>query len=76
MTFDLLIKGGHVLDPGQGLDGPMDIAISAGRIDETGPDLDSGQARRTIQVTDSNRRVVPGLFPKGERRLGLRTRQL
>lgn len=30
MTDDLLIKGGHVLDPGQGLDGTMDIAITGG----------------------------------------------
>lgn len=32
MTYDLLIKGGHVLDPGQGLDGIRDIAITDGKI--------------------------------------------
>ena len=32
MTYDLLIKGGHVLDPGQGLDGTRDIAITGGKI--------------------------------------------
>ena len=32
MTYDLLVKGGHVLDPGQGLDGRLDIAISGGKI--------------------------------------------
>ena len=32
MTYDLLIKGGHVLDPGQGLDAALDIAITGGKI--------------------------------------------
>ena len=39
MSFDLLIKGGHVLDPGQGLDGRFDIAITAGRIAAIEPDI-------------------------------------
>ena len=32
MPYDLLIKGGHVLDPGQNLDGQFDIAVSDGKI--------------------------------------------
>lgn len=28
MPFDLLIKGGHVLSPGDGLDGACDIGIA------------------------------------------------
>ena len=32
MRFELLIKGGKVLDPGAGLDGALDIAIDGGRI--------------------------------------------
>lgn len=27
--YDLLVKGGHVLDPGQGLDAKLDIAVTA-----------------------------------------------
>ena len=30
MPYDLLIKGGHVLDPGQGLDGRLDIGDPPG----------------------------------------------
>src|SRR5579859_3849019 len=62
MAYDLLIKGGHVLDPGQGLDGPLDIAVSAGRIAAIQPDIPTSEARRTVQVRGSSRYVVPGLI--------------
>jgi dihydroorotase len=28
--YDLLLKGGHVIDPKNGIDGPMDVAIAGG----------------------------------------------
>ena len=62
MTYDLLIKGGHVLDPGQGLDGRLDIAIAAGRIAAIEPDIPASQAQRTLEIRGANRRVVPGLI--------------
>ena len=31
-TFDLVIAGGRVIDPAQGLDGRFDVAISGDRI--------------------------------------------
>jgi len=62
MPYDLLIKGGHVLDPGQNLDGQFDIAVSDGKIAAIEPIIDAGQARRTIQVTGDNRYVTPGLI--------------
>jgi dihydroorotase len=62
MTFDLLIKGGHVLDPGQGIDGPLDIAISGGRIAALQADIPPSEARQTIQVKGANRHVLPGLI--------------
>src|ERR1700681_566843 len=31
-TYDLLLKGGRVIDPSLGLDGIRDVAIAAGRI--------------------------------------------
>ena len=37
MPHDLLIKGGHVLDPGQNLDGKMDIGITDGKIQRSSP---------------------------------------
>ena len=32
MRFDLLIKGGEVLDPDAGYEGAMDVAVLRGRI--------------------------------------------
>ena len=32
MTFDLVLRGGHVLDPANERDGVMDVAISGDRI--------------------------------------------
>jgi len=61
MPYDLLIKGGHVFDPGQGLDGRFDIGISAGRIGAIQPDIPAAEARRIIEVRGANRYVLPGL---------------
>ena len=36
---ELIIRGAHVLDPGSGLDGVMDVRISSGRISEIGEGL-------------------------------------
>ncbi len=36
---ELIIRGAHVLDPGSGLDGVMDVRISSGRISEVGEGL-------------------------------------
>jgi dihydroorotase len=58
---DLLLRGGHVLDPGSGLDGVLDIAITGGRIVEIGPALDPGRALRVVDVRGADRYVVPGL---------------
>ncbi len=62
MPYDLLIKGGHVLDPGQGLDGKLDIGITDGRIAAIQPGIDSAEAKRVIEVKGDNRYVVPGLI--------------
>lgn len=62
MPYDLVIKGGHVLDPGQGIDGPLDIGITAGRIVALQPDIPAAEAERVIEVRGANRRVVPGLI--------------
>src|SRR5947207_3091615 len=62
MPFDIVIKGGHVLDPGQGLDGPMDIGIAGGRITAIESDIAAGEAARTVDVRGANRYVLPGLI--------------
>jgi dihydroorotase len=60
--YDLLIKAGHVLDPGEGIDGPLDIAIGGGRIAALGQDIAATEARQTLQVRGDNRYVLPGLI--------------
>ena len=62
MTYDLLVKGGHVLDPGQGLDGRLDIGITDGKIAAIQADIPASEAARTIQVKGDNRYVTPGLI--------------
>ena len=62
MTYDLLLKGGHVLDPGQGLDGVMDIAVSGGKIAAIAPDIPAQDASRVIELRSAGRHVVPGLI--------------
>ncbi len=62
MPYDVVIKGGHVLDPGQGLDGTMDIGISNGRIAAIQADIPATEAKRVVQVKGDNRYVTPGLI--------------
>ena len=51
MKLDLIIKGGRVLDPGQGLDKVSDVGVFRGRIAALGSDLER-------QVTDSRPKVL------------------
>ena len=56
--FDLVLKGGRVLDPAQGMDTVADVAFAGGKVAAVGPDL--GPAKQTRDV--SGRMVVPGLI--------------
>ena len=58
--FDLIVKGGRVIDPSQSLDRVADVAISGGKIAEISPNLDPKRARRIISVPGSL--VTPGLI--------------
>jgi dihydroorotase len=62
VTYDLLIKGGHVLDPGQGLDADLDIAIAGGKIARVAAGIEPDDAARVIEVGGPGRHVVPGLI--------------
>jgi dihydroorotase len=62
MSYDLLLKNGHVLDPGQGIDGTFDIAISNGLIAAIEPDIAPDQAARVLDVGGPNRYVSPGFL--------------
>jgi dihydroorotase len=62
LPYDLLIKGGHVLDPGEGLDSKLDIGITGGRIAAIEPNIDAAEAKRVVEVKGDNRYVTPGLI--------------
>lgn len=58
--YDLLLKGGHVIDPANNIDGTMDVAVSAGRIAAVAKDIPAGQAGKVVDVTGLY--VTPGLI--------------
>lgn len=58
--YDIVLKGGHVIDPGNQIDAVLDIAISAGRIAAVQAGIPAAQARKSIDV--SGLYVVPGLI--------------
>ncbi len=60
LKVDTLLKGGHVLDPGSGRDGPFDIAVSGSRIVAIEPSIAADAARTVIDV--SNKLVTAGLI--------------
>ncbi len=49
MNFELLLKGGHLIDPGNGIDGLRDVAISAGKVAAVDPEIPAGQAAKVIE---------------------------
>jgi dihydroorotase len=58
--FDLLIKGGDVLDPSQSLRGKRDIGIRYGLIEAVEPDIPAGRALRVLDA--GGKLVTPGLI--------------
>ena len=58
--FDLVIKGGDVLDPSQSLRGKRDIGIRWGMIEAIEPEIPAARASKTIDA--SGKLVTPGLI--------------
>ena len=58
--FDLLIKNGHVIDPGNGIDSVMDVAVTGAKIARVAANIDPASARRVADATGFH--VVPGLI--------------
>ena len=59
MEYDLLLKGGRVIDPKNDLDGPADVGVKDGKIAAVGPGLE-GAAAKTVDVAGLY--VTPGLI--------------
>jgi dihydroorotase len=58
--YDLLLKGGTVIDPSAGLQGPLDVAITQGKIAQLAHGIAREEATRVLDVPDTI--VTPGLI--------------
>ena len=59
-SYDLLLKGGHVIDPANQIDQPMDVAISGDTIARVAPEIPVSQASKSIDIRGFY--VTPGLI--------------
>ncbi len=59
MRFDLLLRGGHVIDPKNGIDAVKDVAVAAGKIAAVDGAIPPAQAASVLDL--SGLYVVPGL---------------
>jgi dihydroorotase len=57
--YELLLKGGHVIDPKNQIDGVMDVAIAGGKIARVAADIPAAESTRVADV--SGLYVTPGL---------------
>jgi len=58
-TYDLLLKGGQVIDPANHLNAPRDVAVVGDRIARVAENIPASEAKRVVDV--SGFYVTPGL---------------
>jgi dihydroorotase len=58
--YDLLIRGGRVIDPSQGMSEERDVAISGGKIVRVAAKIPEAEARQVLDAR--NKIVTPGLI--------------
>jgi dihydroorotase len=58
--YDLVLRGGTVIDPSQGLHAQRDVAVEAGRIAEVATNIDTATAKMVLDV--DGKTVTPGLI--------------
>src|SRR5918999_753256 len=58
--YDVLIKGGTVIDPVQGINGPHDVAVEGDKIARVAPNIPAEEASRVVEVR--GKIVTPGLI--------------
>ena len=58
--YDLLIKGGRLVDPAQNVDDGLDVAISGAKIALVAKDIPSSHSRQVVKAI--NKIVTPGLI--------------
>lgn len=57
---DILLKGGHVIDPKNKIDSQMDVAIVNGKISAVAQNIPAGNAKKVVDV--SGLYVTPGII--------------
>src|SRR5215470_10455926 len=60
MTYDLILRGGRVIDPSQKLDAVTDVAFSGGKVARVAQKLEAGSGTDVRDV--SGQIVTPGLI--------------
>lgn len=58
--YDILLKGGHVIDPKNNIDQRMDVAVTGGKIARVAADIDPALAKTVVDISDTY--VTPGLI--------------
>lgn len=58
--YDLVIKGGHLIDPKNNIDGPMDVAVLDGQIARVSATIDASSAENVVDAT--GKYVTPGIL--------------
>src|SRR5215218_378518 len=59
-TYTIVIKGGHVIDPKNNIDGVIDIAINGNKIVQVAKDIDAKKAQQVVNAKGLY--VTPGLI--------------
>ncbi len=59
-TYDLVLKGGHVIDPKNKIDRVMDVAIAGGKIARVAENIPASESKRVANVAGLY--VTPGLI--------------
>lgn len=59
-TIDILLKGGHVIDPKNKIDSKMDVAITGDKIVQVAENIPAGSAKKVVDVTGLY--VTPGII--------------
>jgi dihydroorotase len=57
--YDLVVKGGRLMDPAQGINERKDVAVSKGKVVEVASSISTSRSRRVVDA--SGKIVVPGL---------------
>ena len=59
-SFDIVVKGGHLIDPKNNIDAKMDLAIKDGKIMLVAPTIDGSKATQVVDAAGMY--VTPGLI--------------